>query len=282
MSRKALQILSAAMFIAGLCLAARAQSTFQTAPCDDRDGWNTQNINGSRFHHCELRTTKLTANGQQLEVDAENGGIAVVGEDRSDIQLEARVESWANSQADADKRAQETTIHTDGNRVYADTPRDSHGQNNEAVSFRLHVPRHYSVKLDDVNGGISVANLDGSMKLTSENGGISLRDVAGDVQSRSVNGSINIAVGGDRWQGTGVVAETTNGSASITLPENYSAHLEAGVINGTLRFEFPLAMSHFDSKQISADIGKGGAPIRLHTVNGSVSIRRERGDTGLV
>lgn len=275
MSRKALQIIAAAVFAAGLCLAARAQSSFQTAACVDRDGGNThQYTSDHRFTHCELRTTKLGADGKQLEVNAVNGGIAVVGEDRSDIQLEARVESWANSQADADKRAQETTIQTADNRVHADTPRDWRGQNNEAVSFRLLVPRRYSVKLDNVNGGISVASLDGAIKLSTENGGISLRDVAGDVQSRTVNGSINIEVDGDNWRGTGVVAETTNGSASITLPENYSAHLEAGVVNGKIRFEFPLTMNHFDSREISTDIGKGGARIRLHTVNGSVNIRR--------
>lgn len=274
MSRKALQIIAAVMFAAGLCLAARAQSNFQTAACEDHESNTHHSSGGHRFTHCETRTTKLGADGKQLEVNAVNGGITVVGEDRSDIQLEARIESWADSQADADKRAQETTIQTANNRIHADTPHDSHGQNNEAVSFRLLVPRHYSVKLDDVNGGISVASLDGAMKLSTENGGISLRDVAGDVQSRTVNGSINIEVDGENWRGTGVVAETTNGSASITLPANYSAHLEAGVVNGKIHFEFPLTMNHFDSREISTDIGKGGAPIRLHTVNGSVNIRR--------
>jgi hypothetical protein len=272
MKRKTLHLVSAATLAVGLCFTAQAQSVFQTTACED--GSNAHSKNHHRANHCEVRTTKLVADKQQLEVAADNGGIAVIGEDRSDIQLEVRVETWGSSQADVDKRAQDTVIQTADDRIHADTPHNWRGENNEAVSFRLHIPSRYSVKLDDVNGGISVAHLDGSMKLNTENGGIALRDVAGDVHIHTVNGSINIAVAGDTWQGTGVVAETTNGSASITLPENYSAHVEAGVENGNLRFEFPLMMNHFDGRQISTDIGKGGASIRLYAVNGSVNIRR--------
>jgi len=273
MTRRTLYFCAAAL-VASAVWTAQGQSNFQISTCDKHDDSNSFSYNSDhRYSHCEVRTAKLTA-GQPLEVAAVNGGIAVIGEDRGDIQVEARIQTWGDSQAEADKRAQDTTIQTANNRVRADTPHNWHGQNSEAVNFHVLVPRHYSVKLDGVNGGISVTDLEGTMNLHTENGGISLKNCAGDVRGRTTNGSIAITAGGESWRGGGVDAETTNGSASITLPSDYSAHLEAGVVNGSIHFDFPLTMNHFNSKEISTDIGKGGPTLRLHTVNGSVSIRR--------
>jgi hypothetical protein len=274
MTRKTLYLCVAAAVAVAPVVTALGQSNFQTSTCNNQDDSRSFSYSTDhRYSHCEVRTIKLAA-GQALEVTAVNGGISVIGEGRGDIQLEARIQTWGDSQADADKRAQDTTIQTANNHVRADTPRNWHGQNSEAVSFRVLVPHRYSVKLDGVNGGISVADLEGTMNLHTENGGISLKNCAGDVHARTTNGGISITADGESWRGGGVDAETTNGSASITLPPDYSAHLEAGVVNGSIRFDFPLTMNHFNSKEISTDIGKGGSTLRLHTVNGSVSIHR--------
>ena len=274
MTRKAARLSAALALAIGLGLTAQGQSSFQTGPCDDHHGNNSWSFdNGSKYTHCEERTISLPA-GQGVEVEAVNGGIAVVGEERSDIQLEARVFTTGSSQAEADKRAQDIKIQTEGNHIKADVPTSWMGHHSEAVSFSLRVPHHYSVKAKGENGAISVASLQGSMNLRTENGGIVVKDCAGDINSRTENGSINITVTGDSFEGAGIVAETTNGSANLTLPEDYSAHLEAGVVNGRLRIDFPVTLNHFNNKEISTDIGKGGPPIRLHTVNGSVTIRR--------
>ena len=65
-----------------------AQS-FTTTPCNDDEGNN--NWFGHPGRVCELRRTTLPLINGQLSVSGENGGIEVIGEERQDIALEARV-----------------------------------------------------------------------------------------------------------------------------------------------------------------------------------------------
>ena len=66
-----------------------------------------------RERACEVRSGLLPLNGP-LRVKGENGGIEVIGEDRHDIALEARVEAHAHSQADADSLLHQIHVQTNG------------------------------------------------------------------------------------------------------------------------------------------------------------------------
>ena len=74
--------------------------------------------------------------------------------------------------------------------------------------------------------------------------------------------------------GDGVDVSTMNGGVSVTLPDNYSARLETGTVNGGLHVDFPVAMSGEVKRQLSTTLGAGGALIRVKTTNGGVSIKR--------
>ncbi len=82
--------------------AAAQTGNWSSGPCGDDEG-NTHNHSwwGHQERVCELRTTTIKLGGQRLGVKSENGGIEVTGEDRSDVQIEARVEAWAGSESDA-------------------------------------------------------------------------------------------------------------------------------------------------------------------------------------
>ena len=79
-----------------------AQS-FTTAPCSNEDGSSNHSwSSGARERACESRRTTLPLAGQ-LQVVGKNGGIEVVGEDRSDVALEAQVIGQASSREDAER-----------------------------------------------------------------------------------------------------------------------------------------------------------------------------------
>ena len=75
---------------------AQQSGNWTTGACGDDEG-NTHNQSwwGHQERVCELRTATIKLGGQRLGVKSENGGIEVTGEDRSDVQIEARVQAWA-------------------------------------------------------------------------------------------------------------------------------------------------------------------------------------------
>ena len=93
-----------------------------------------------------------------------------------------------------------------------------------------------------MNGGLSVSDVTGVLRLETTNGGIHLEAVGGDVVAETTNGGMNVLLDGDRWEGKGLEAITTNGGVRVRVPEGYSARLETGTTNGGIDIDFPVVV----------------------------------------
>jgi len=247
--------------------AAFAQS-FTTAPCSGDKGGGSYHSSDSKERVCESRQTTLPLAGGQLRVSGTNGGIELTGEDRNDVALEAQVVATAESRQEAEELVHQVTVETSGT-IHAEGPKTG----NWSVNFKLRVPKHLAAELQTKNGGISLANLDGTVNAVTTNGGISLNNLSGDVHATTTNGGLHISLTGDSWQGAGLVAKSTNGGVHMTMPANYSAHLIAGTVNGGTHVGLPMTVSEFNSRRhIDGQIGHGGATVQVETINGGVSI----------
>ncbi len=125
------------------------------------------------------------------------------------------------------------------------------------------------------NGGIGVSDVRGQIEFSALNGGVTLRRLAGDVKGHTMNGGLSIDLAGNGWDGEGMDVRTTNGGVTLSIPENYSAHLETGTVNGGLKFDFPITLQGEIKHQLSLDLGGGGKTVRAMTTNGGVSIKRK-------
>lgn len=227
-------------------------------------------------HFCEVRDYTLPAT-RSLDVDAgQNGTVTVHGRDGSEILVVAMIDARADDTLEAQRLAKGAQVHTDGGRVRADLPDDMRRHQSVSVSYEVWLPRATDLDLEAENGGLAVDNVSSHVRLETTNGSVRLRDVGGDVHGGTTNGSVSVELSGDRWNGEGLDLRTTNGSVRLTLPSNYSAHLTTGTVNGGMNIDFPITVQGRISREISADIGKGGAPIRVVTTNGGVTIRRQQ------
>jgi DUF4097 and DUF4098 domain-containing protein YvlB len=260
-----------------LTLAAMATVPAFTADKADRplncDGRSRSDERQAR--HCEMREFTLAA-VPRLTVDGrQNGGIAIKGQDRSDVLVRAKVETWAPNESDARGNAGQVTVATSGGNVRADAP-DFGRERGWAVSYEILVPRRADVSLKAHNGGIAIANVSGNMDFDTVNGGVSLVAVAGTVRGKTTNGGVNVDLTGSRWEGGELNVVTTNGGVSLSVPENYSARLETRTVNGRVNFDFPLTLQgRIDPRELSVNLGSGGPLVRAVTTNGGVSIRRK-------
>ena len=69
-----------------------------------------------------------------------------------------------------------------------------------------------------------------------------LTDVGGAVHGRTTNGGVDVDLDGATWQGEGLDVETSNGGVRLRIPEQYSARLEAGTVNGGISVDMPITL----------------------------------------
>ena len=260
---------------AALCVGAslHAQS-FASHPCNGSSDDHSliTHFFGGGEQACELRSTTFPLVSGHLNVNSQNGSIEVIGEDRQDIALEARVEAHAGSTSEATSILHEVTIDTGGT-VEAHGPK-TFGNRNWSVSYKLRVPHRLAANLHTLNGGLTLAALNGSIRGETTNGSVHFDSLAGDVHLTTTNGSIKAKLDGPTWQGAGLTTSTTNGAVSVSVPSHYSAHLVASTTNGGTSLNLPVAdQSGVHRRSIDTNLGSGGATVSFETTNGGISIQ---------
>jgi Putative adhesin len=265
----------AIMMAALLALAAAPGAAQQGRVVDD--GWCREDrSNSNREQACEVREVTLLAGASQVAVDAApNGGIQVVGSARRDVVVRAKVTASAESQARAREILAGVRVDAAPDRIAADGPQGLDRRESWSVSYRLAVPTQTSLQLKTTNGGISIDSVDGRLEFATVNGGVKLAGVSGEVHGRTSNGGVDVDLDGATWQGEGLDVETSNGGVRLRIPEQYSARLEAGTVNGGISIDFPITLQGRIDREIAASLGAGGPLIRVRTHNGGVRVTRK-------
>ena len=238
-----------------------------------RDNWGNDKL----VSKCEVKEQTLPATNDTIAVDGRmNGGVSIKGWERNEILLRARIQTAGPSEAAANELAQQVRIETAGSKIFASGP-ENRTDHWWSVSYEIFVPRRSNLSLKTNNGGISITDVNGRLEFSALNGGVNLKRVGGTVRGGTTNGGLNVELSGERWDGEALDVKTTNGGVSMWIPENYSAHLETGTVNGRLSVDFPVTVQGDITRELAVNLGSGGATIRAMTTNGGVRIRRSEG-----
>jgi hypothetical protein len=260
-----------ALTLGVLRLAAQSDPADWAADCrrHDRD---------DRPRVCLVREAGMRPAGGTLTVDpGRNGGVAIYGWDRDSIAVIARIVASGRTEEAAQRVADEIRIEATGRTIRAVGP-DVGFREHWSVSFDVYVPRQTDLSLETMNGPLSVEDVSGTMDLRAQNGPVSLIGVSGDVTARVQNGPLSVQLSGTRWDGVGLDAAAVNGPVDLAIPERYNARLETGTVNGPMDLAFPLTVTVQGrlTQRIQSTLGQGGAPVRVVTTNGPLTIRRAR------
>lgn len=221
---------------------------------------------------CEVLVESVPTAASTIVIESSrNGAVEVRGWDGPGIEVHARIQSHARTQAEALEKVRAVRLELSPSRIRAVGDDERSG----GVSFEVLIPRRSGLEVATYNGPLAVEGLNSVMNLSTENGPLSLVNVGGDVTARLTNGPLHVKLSGDRWQGAGLDAETVNGPVNLEVPEGYSAELEIGTQNGPFRNDFPLTVQAVDfPDKVRVTLGDGGPPIRVVTTNGPVRLRR--------
>ncbi len=264
MIKRAIPVL---MLLAATGAAPRAQAPASDWCSGERWGSDRQGV-------CDVRQFTVPAGGV-LTVNAEpNGGIDVRGESRGDVHILARVVAQAETTERARQIADAVKVTAAPDQVTATGPQLGRRES-WSVSYRLAVPNVASLALRTTNGGISIRDVEGDIEFKTVNGGVKLANLSGDVKGSTSNGGVDVDLDGPSWKGSGLDVQTSNGGVNLRIPEQYSARLETGTVNGRFNIDFPVTIQGQIDNQLSTDLGAGGPPIRVRTHNGGVKVTKK-------
>jgi hypothetical protein len=257
----------AASVLGTLCLPANANTT------GDKDcSANHYHVN-DLVSYAEMREQRLPAASINYINPGQNGSIRVHGWDKSDVLVRACVQAAGESESEARAIASQVAIAIGAGKI------EPHGPARDDrvywdLSYEIWVPNSSNLDLEANNGSISISTVRGEIRFRTQNGSVHLAEMGGDVEGSTTNGSLAVDLTGNAWNGRGLRAETTNGSVRLSVPENYSAQIEASTVNGGLHVDFPISVSGEVGKTLSFQLGTGGPTIETKTVNGGVHISR--------
>jgi len=237
--------------------------------CNENSWYNDRLVG-----NCEIREQTLAPSGGPIAIDGrQNGGVSVKGWDQGQVLVRARVQTGAPTAEEAKLLAGQIRIETSGAKIFASGP-DNRRDYNWSVSYEVFVPRRADLSVETQNGGIAIADVNGRIDFSALNGGVVLKRVGGAVRGSTTNGGLVIELSGDRWDGESLDVSTTNGGVIMSVPENYSAHLQTGTVNGSVNVDFPVNVQGRLTKQVAFDLGSGGATVKAMTTNGGVHLKR--------
>jgi hypothetical protein len=208
--------------------------------------------------------------GGTFELQNVNGPVQIEGWDRDVIEIHA-VKIAKEKESDLDRVSIEVNAKPNDVSVVTRYPQNEGVE--VAVEYMIRVPHGAHVEhIGTVNGTLKIAGVESVEELRTVNGNIEVYEGGGSVHAHTTNGNVHLELSRVLDE-KGMAAETTNGSVLLAVPQDTQANLEARSLNGNFYSELPFSQEAADRpREMRGKFGKGGAPIRLNTVNGGIQI----------
>ena len=215
------------------------------------------------------RVYPLNPNGR-IVIQNLYGDVRITAWDRDQVQVTAIKKSRdtkrvSDARVVVDSTYESISISTQYAGVDAEHP--------ASVEYRIMVPRNANlenVKL--INGGLSIIGVAGSIKASSVNGSIRAEALEGQADLSTVNGLLEAAfsrIGSENL----ISLNSVNGPIRLAIPPGAGANVEARNLSGGIASDIGQTWRGAGGHRMRSVGRKGGAQIRLHNVNGGISIR---------
>lgn len=228
-----------------------------------------------------------------LEIGIQSARIEVIGEERDDVEFEITV-------ADGDRKivtpsgtqplkggGYSLEVEEEDNEIQIETD-----WRINKVSVLARVPRQTDVELHTMNDGeIIVSNVIGSHELYNTNGPVTARNITGSVIAESVNDTIDISFAAFSGDGASSM-ESINGDLVLGLPEGLGVTTHLDTSRGEIYSDFEVEVRPVQQvverdktrngisiqieSVIIADINGGGHVVRMKSLHGDLTIRKNQ------
>ena len=126
-----------------------------------------------------------------------------------------------------------------------------------------------SLVLASTSGDISVEKAPKSVSASTASGSIEILTAGGSVAARSTSGDVSVTRGGML---AGANVSSTSGSVELGLLPGLDASLELTTGSGEIECDVPVVLLGHGRQSMNAKYGRGGAPVKAHTVSGDLHV----------
>jgi hypothetical protein len=250
------------------------------------------------FHH-------TFSNDATLDVDAVSGTINVIGDGGNTIRVDGEKVIRAADQEEVQRAKREVVLDVNEKngiaQLYVNGPfrdndhtSENHGFHDHrereydvAYNFTIHVPRATELTLHTVNGDVSTQDTTGKFHVKGINGKITMTNIAGSGVADTLNGSTTITFRENPKADS--YFKSFNGKVDVGFQPGLSANLSVKTFNGAPYTDFEataLASTPgpgelrngrfvYKSNQFSnLRVGSGGPELKFETFNGNIQIRK--------
>jgi hypothetical protein len=221
------------------------------------------------------QTFPLPSQGR-FSLDNVNGDVRITGWDKAEVQIDAIKK--AKSAEALEKIKIEIDAGKDQITVKTRYPKGKGGENGGSVEYTIFVPRGATLKkIADVNGSVFIKEVTGAVDVSTVNGKVVASGMSNGGEFESVNGSVQATFSEVKSEKS-IDMKTVNGGLELKLPANANASVSASSLNGGIHSSYNLPVKkHFPiGSNLNADIGSGGAEVRMKSVNGGIQISQAK------
>jgi len=229
-------------------------------------GLNASIVGTSR---AEFHATFALAPNGRVVVQNLYGDVQITAWDRDEVLVQAVKQSTDpqrlnDARVVVDSSAGLVSIHTQYTGADAEHP--------ASVEYHIMVPR--GVNLENVkliNGGLSLSGMTGPVKASSVNGSIHAEKMSGQTELSTINGHLD-ADFQKVSKCHSIFLKSVNGPIKLSLPSGAGANVSAQNLTGGIDADFGKSWRAPGGHRLDAAVNGGGAQIKLHNVNGGISI----------
>jgi Putative adhesin len=260
--------------------------------------------------HAEEWTKSYTVSGRaRVHVDSNDGSVRVTTGDSKQVEFRVIYNGYT-----VDKNLVITSNQNGDQVEVSARVRNGFSfgwGNHHSVRIEVHMPRNAdlnvdtgdgSVESDAITGNLDIHTGDGHIRVDGAKGEIRLRTGDGSIEGRELDGQLE-ATSGDghitvegRFDalniktGDGSVTARANpgsklangwnvhtgdGSVTMSLPGDLQANIDASTNDGRISLGIPVTVEGtFSTSQIHGKMNGGGAPLTIHTGDGSIHLSK--------
>lgn len=226
---------------------------------------------------------------------APQGSIKVIGGQKNEIEIVAKIDLQAATEKDISTLADITGFVTDegvakvsilslGTHAKQLLKRSGKKIPKELatlpfrIDYTITVPRYCDLEIDGGFGELSVENVEGSLFVNFIETHASLTLTSGTGNVTVQRGSVDVAFGPRNWKGRSASIQVGQGDITAHFPSTLSANLDLVVLrSGAIENGIPDLVPRdrkvaFTARSIFAKAGVGGPPIKLGVGDGTIKV----------
>ena len=218
----------------------------------------------------EFTQTYPLRSGGSFELSNVNGTVRIEAWDKDEVEVHA-VKTTPDRESLLDLVAIDVDARPNNLSISTRYPQEEGVE--VAVDYVIHVPRRAQLShITNINGTLRVVSSQSIGELHTVNGNIEVYEGSGNVHAHTTNGNVYLELKRPA-DARGASAQTTNGSVLLAIPADLPADLDAHCMNGSFSSELPLVLKGAEQPRVvRGQLGRGGAPIHLGTVNGTIRV----------